>query len=158
MLVRARALSALNRTQEAIDALDRLLAIDPTDAAARQTRDQPRRQPAGLGRRRGLRRRQVQRRPDAVAGGPGGIRRQTAVGAFSFTGSQAERYDERDEQYEFEAYPRLRPGTYLYLDAGWSSKATLYPGYRAGAQLYQALGRGFEGVVRLQPARASATA
>lgn len=145
MLVRARALSALNRNQEAIDALDRVLAIDPKDAAARQMRDRladsRRAWAVGVGYGR-----------DAFSDDRtpwqevwGGIRRQTAVGAFSFKGSQAERYDERDEQYEFEAYPRLRPGTYLYLDAGWASKAILYPEYRVGAHLYQSLGRGFEG-------------
>jgi YaiO family outer membrane protein len=145
MLVRARSLSALSRSQEAIDALDRLLAVEPTNAPARIMRDQL----------------ADSRRSWAVGAGYGrdtfsddltpwqevwgGIRRQSAVGAFSFEGSQAERYDERDEQYEFEASTRLRPGTYLYLDGGWSSKAILYPEYRAGARLFQALGRGFEG-------------
>jgi len=144
MLVRARALSGLNRTREAIDALDRLLALDPKDAAARQMRE----------------RLADSQRAWSVGGGDGGdwfsdgrtawqeawagLRRETAVGAFSFKGSQVERYDERDQQYEFEAYPRLRPGTYMDLDAGWASNATLYPEYRIGAQLYQSLGRGFD--------------
>jgi YaiO family outer membrane protein len=145
MLVRARALSALNRSQEAIDALDRLLAVDPGNAPARQTRDQlaDSRRSWAVGVGYGGERFSDDLTPLQEV--RGGIRRQTAVGGFSFMGSQAERYDERDEQYELEAYPRLRPGTYLYLDAGWSSTATLYPEYRAGAQLNQALGRGFEG-------------
>ena len=144
MLVRARALTALHRTPESIDQLDRLLTVDATDAPARQMR-------ASLA---------DSRRAWAVGGGYGGdrfsddrtpgqrawlgLRRDTAVGALAFTGAQAERYGERDQQYEFEARPRLRPGTYLYLDAGWASRATLYPEYRAGAQVSQSLGRGFD--------------
>jgi len=145
MLVRARALSALHRTPDAIDALDRLLAVDPKDAAARQMRD----------------RLADSRRAWSAGGGASGdwfsdgrqpwqetwlgVKRQTGVGSFSFTAQQAKRWDERDEQYEVEAYPRIRPGTYMYLDGGWASKATLYPEYRFGAYLYQSLGRGFEG-------------
>ena len=73
----------------------------------------------------------------------GGAAPQGGFGSFSFTGSQADRYP-ADRQYEIELYPRIRPGTYMYLDGGWSPDAILHPEYRAGAHLYQSLGRGFE--------------
>lgn len=143
-LIKARAFSALNRNTEAIDELDRLLAADPKDAAAKQMRE----------------RLADSRRHWSVGGGVsgdwfsddrkpwrevwGGIKRQTGLGSFSFTAMQAERWEERDEQYEVEVYPRIRPGTYMYIDAGWASQATLYPEYRFGVHLYQSLGHGFE--------------
>lgn len=145
MLARARALSSLNRVREAIDALDRLLAVDAANEPAKQLRD----------------RLVDSRRSWAIGAGYGYdsfsdhrtswqeqwlmLRRRTGVGSFIFTASRADRYGEADEQYEFEAYPRLRPGTYMYLDAGWSPDAIWYPDYRFGAHLNQSLGRGFEG-------------
>jgi len=144
MLARARALSALHRTREAIDTLDRLLAIDAGHAAAKQMRE----------------RLVDSQRSWAIGAGYGGdwfsdsrgswqeqwltIRRRTGVGTFLVSGSRADRYDKADGQYEIEAYPRLRPGTYMYLDVGWSPSAIWYPEYRAAAHLYQSLPRGFE--------------
>lgn len=144
MLARARALNALNRVRESIDALDALLKVDPANEQATQMRE----------------RLVESQRSWAIGAGYGGdwfsdhrqawseqwlmLRRRTGVGSFILTGSRADRYDEVDQQYELEAYPRLRPGTYMYLDAAWSPNAIWYPEYRAGAHLYQSLGRGFE--------------
>jgi len=47
--------------------------------------------------------------------------------------------------WEVEAYPRIRPGTYGYVEAGLSPDATFYPHYRAGGEIYQNLTHGFEG-------------
>ncbi|MCX6552476.1 MAG: YaiO family outer membrane beta-barrel protein, partial [Acidobacteria bacterium] len=145
MLLRARALSGLNRTREAIDQLDRLLRIDPKNTAGKQMRG----------------RLADSQRSWGVGVGYGGdwfsdqrtpwqeqwlsLRRKTGIGSVSFTAAQADRWDQTDQQYEFEMYPRLRPGTYMYLDAGWSPNVIWYPEYRAGIHLYQSFGSGFEG-------------
>lgn len=47
-------------------------------------------------------------------------------------------------QFEADAYPKLGKGTYAYLNAGYSSSNDLFPGLRAGADVYQKLVRGFE--------------
>lgn len=70
--------------------------------------------------------------------------RQTPAGMFLVRTSRAERFGLRDTQVEVEAYPRFRPGTYGYVNVGVSVDDTLYPGQRAGAEVYQAIGRGFE--------------
>ena len=50
--------------------------------------------------------------------------------------AHAERGDASDEQFEVEAYPRFAPKTYAYLAAGMASDGTLYPDWRAAAELY----------------------
>lgn len=147
MLARARALSSLNRVREAIDMLDRLLAVEPKNDAAIQMRerllDSQRHWGVGYGygadwfsdKRKMWREQWV------------AVKRQAGFGSFSGTVSQADRYDLTDRQYEAEFYPRLRPGTYMYLDAGFSPDQILYPKYRVGAHLYQSLGKGFEGSI-----------
>ncbi len=47
-------------------------------------------------------------------------------------------------QVEADAYPKLGKGTYAYLNGGYSSSNDLFPGLRAGADVYQKLVRGFE--------------
>jgi YaiO family outer membrane protein len=149
LLARARALGALHRTSQAIDAIDGLLALDPSNTQARQMRE----------------RLVDSQRSWAIGAGYGYdgfsdgrtswqeqwlmLRRRTGLGTLIFTGSRADRYGETDGQYEVEAYPRIRPGTYLYLDAAWSPDHVWYPSYRAGAHVYQSLGHGFEGSIGL---------
>ena len=58
--------------------------------------------------------------------------------------SYSERFGRADTQIELEAYPRIRPGTYSYVNFGGSVEQTLYPQNRVGLELYQSLGRGFE--------------
>jgi YaiO family outer membrane protein len=147
MLARARALSALNRTQHAIDELDNLLALDATNQQARQ-----------------MRQRLVEsQRSWSIGAGYGYdgfsdrrtpwqeqwlmLRRRTGIGSVIFTGSRADRYHETDQQYELEAYPRIRPGTYMYLDSAFSPNQVWYPKYRLGAHVYQSFGRGYEGSI-----------
>src|SRR5262249_42364942 len=58
--------------------------------------------------------------------------------------SHAARSGEEAQLFELDFYPRFRPGTYAYLNAGVGSRATLYPRSRVAFDLYQMLGRGFE--------------
>jgi YaiO family outer membrane protein len=47
-------------------------------------------------------------------------------------------------QSELEFYPHIRPGTYMYLGAGYSNDRRLYPRFRGGAELFQSVGHGWE--------------
>ena len=81
------------------------------------------------------------------------VGRQTSHGSFIFRGTNASRFGSRDQLVEFEAYPRLRAGTYAFVSVGAATDRDLYPGYRAAFDLYQSVGRGIEvsgGYRRLQ--------
>ena len=73
------------------------------------------------------------------------VRRATPAGSIIVRGSRAERFDLSDDQFEVEMYPRFGAGTSAYLSAGWAPDQRLYPEYRYAADLFQALGAGFEG-------------
>lgn len=72
------------------------------------------------------------------------LSRLTPIGSVIGRMSFANRFETNDRQAEIDFYPRIRPGTYGYLNAGWSP-GQLYPHYRLGAELYQSLGHGWEG-------------
>lgn len=72
------------------------------------------------------------------------IRRATRIGALILRGARAERFGVQDDHFEFEMSPRLRSGTYLYASFGISPDHVLFPEYRVAADVYQALGSGFE--------------
>jgi len=57
-------------------------------------------------------------------------------GSMIFRFSRAQHYGYIGEQAELEYYWHLRRGTYVYLGAGYSPDATLYPHYRLNAELY----------------------
>jgi YaiO family outer membrane protein len=145
LLVRARALSALERQTEARETLDRLLVLDPRNEPALQLRHGVK---ASLrvwrasisashdefsDHRVAWRERQVS------------LSRATPIGSVSVTAVRAQRFGYDDNQVEFEVYPRIRPGTYGYLAGAYSPDAILFPVYRYAADLYQNLGAGFEG-------------
>ena len=71
--------------------------------------------------------------------------RITPIGTVLARASYSERFGLSDTQFEIEAYPRLRPGTYGYVNLGASFDKALYPASRVGLELYQSLGGGFEG-------------
>ncbi|HKC66834.1 MAG TPA: YaiO family outer membrane beta-barrel protein [Bacteroidia bacterium] len=62
------------------------------------------------------------------------------VGRFNYGNA----YNQNGYQFEVDAYPKLRKGTYMYLNAGYASDTVVFPIVRAGADLYQKLVYGFE--------------
>jgi YaiO family outer membrane protein len=81
------------------------------------------------------------------------IARQMSRGSVIVRGTNAARFGYRDQLIEFEAYPRLRAGTYAFLSMGTATHRDLFPDYRAAFDLYQSLGAGVEvsgGYRRLQ--------
>ncbi|HKJ46662.1 MAG TPA: YaiO family outer membrane beta-barrel protein [Balneolales bacterium] len=52
--------------------------------------------------------------------------------------NDASRFSHNGTQLEMDAYPVFRKGTYAYLNAGFSN-GSVYPNYRLGASVYQAI-------------------
>ena len=50
----------------------------------------------------------------------------------------ASRFEKMGLQYEIDCYPVFRPGTYSYFSLGYSA-ASIFPEFRSGAEIYQAL-------------------
>ena len=145
LLARAKALSALERPKEARDTLDRLLILDPRDDQARQMRRGVRdslrlwRFSVGASQDEFSDHRVAWRETQVSLG------RATPIGSVSVRATRAQRFGYQDNQFEVEAYPRIRPGTYAYVAGAYSPDAILFPVYRYAADLYQSLGAGFEG-------------
>jgi YaiO family outer membrane protein len=57
--------------------------------------------------------------------------------------NRADRFAVTGYQLELDAYPRFRDGTYAYLNVG-GSPSSIFPGFRAGAEIYQSLPAGLE--------------
>lgn len=55
----------------------------------------------------------------------------------------ANRFGSTGVQYEADAYPRLGGSSYAYLNAGWS-RASIFPAWRYGAELFTALPHAYE--------------
>jgi YaiO family outer membrane protein len=73
-----------------------------------------------------------------------GLRRSTGAGPVIASFSRSYRSGVVGQQIEIELYPRLRRGTYAYLELGYSPDARLYPERRGAVDLFQTIGRGFE--------------
>ncbi len=71
--------------------------------------------------------------------------RETRAGSLLARASQSERFGLEDRLYEIEFYPSIRPGTYGFIELGAGDTKALYPTHRLTVDLYQNLGRGFEG-------------
>jgi YaiO family outer membrane protein len=81
------------------------------------------------------------------------VRVPTPVGSIIGTENRADQFSLVSYQTDLEFYPHFRPGTYGYLEFGYSADGNLYPGYRGSADLFQSVGKGYEvsgGYRRLQ--------
>lgn len=68
----------------------------------------------------------------------------TSHGSYIARFSRADRFSSNSYLAELETYTRLRPGTQIYLNGGYSYDAALYPRTRFGAEVFQSLPGGFE--------------
>ena len=66
-----------------------------------------------------------------------------SFGPIIFKLNYANRFQNTASQIEVESYPVLRKGTYLYTGIG-VSKSDLFPSFRAGLEVFQALPKDFE--------------
>ncbi len=144
LMLRARALRAQDRKNDAVDVLDKLLEIDPTNPQAREMkvnlRDSSRNWAATFDQsyewfndgRDGWLESQLS------------LKDQTRFGSVIMRASHANRFWLNSNLFEVDAYPSIRPGTYAYLNVGWSPDRMLYPTYRLGAEIFQSLHHGVE--------------
>jgi len=72
------------------------------------------------------------------------LRHGSSAGSAILRLSNSQHFGYNSNLVEAEWYPHIRPGTYGWLNAGYSPDGNLYPTYRLGADLFQNLGRGFE--------------
>lgn len=67
-----------------------------------------------------------------------------SFGTVILRATEADRFGTEGAQYEVDMYPKIRKGTYAYLNFGVSG-SSLFPERRYGAQVWQSLGNGYEG-------------
>jgi YaiO family outer membrane protein len=82
------------------------------------------------------------------------------IGALVGRAAHARRFGLDDDQFEIQFYPRIGRRGWASLSAAYAPDAVLYPETRLNAELYHALGRGFEasaGVSRLDFSDGGAT-
>jgi len=124
LLARAKALGALGQSREALATVRHLIDVDPgnQEAASQEPGlgDSLRHWTASFG-RAPWREEQVQ------------LSRQTGLGSVIARFSQAGRFSIVSQQVEIDAYPHIRPGTYAYLNVGYSSDAAVYSRYHFAA-------------------------
>lgn len=144
LLAQARALRAMKKNPEAMAVVRRLLAADPGNKRASDLEsslaDSMRDWTASIDHstewfsdgRTPWQELQVQ------------MNRQTGLGSVIARFDRADRFGETSQMAEIDAYPHFRPGTYAYLNVGYSPDALLYPRFRFGADLNQSLGHGLE--------------
>lgn len=144
LYLRARALNNLGRRTESVRLLRRLLEVDPRHEQGLQMlsglEDEVRNWEAGV--THGVTWFSDRRTPWQES--QASLFRRTRFGTAGATFSYASRFGLLSRQAEVEWYPRIRPGTYGYLNYGYSPDASLYPRYRFGAEIFQSLGRGVE--------------
>jgi|SRR5271165_837987 len=144
LLARAKVLAKMNRHRDALEILKVILAREPRNGEAldlrRDLRDLDRAWQSGSS-------------YDFIKYGNSSstwqeesisLKRGLNAGSLIFRFSEASRFGLNSSLAEVDWYPALRPGTYLYLNAGYSPQGELYPTYRGAAEIFQNLGKGFE--------------
>lgn len=71
-------------------------------------------------------------------------KRKTPIGSIIGRVNRYKKFGKHGIQYEIDAYPKLRKGTYLYSNYGYSETSYL-PRHRAGAEIFQSFPRSYEG-------------
>jgi YaiO family outer membrane protein len=144
LFVHARVLRLTNRPREAVKVLDHILALDSQNTQARQMR-------RALEYSTNKWESSITHSYDWFSDGrdpqhetSATLRVPTPVGSVIGTFNRADRFSLVSYQEEVDFYPHIRAGTYGNINAGFSGDGNLYPTYRAGADLFQSVGHGFE--------------
>jgi YaiO family outer membrane protein len=153
LLARARVMRALKRPKEELQALETVLRLEPANAEAKDMRrsveEQSREWKAAVNVNTIL----FSDHRSAWEEQYLSVSRGLNAGSLILRVSRAYQYGYKSTLGEVDWYPSFRPGTYMYLNAGYSPEGILYPTFRAGAELFQSLGHGYEasaGLRRLQ--------
>jgi len=145
LMGRVKALSDLKRNSEGLKVVELLLALDPDNVEAKRIQ---------------ARMQEEQRKWEVETGtsytwfnngAPGWRESEVAFKARTAIGPVVARFDQmsragiNSQLVELEAYPRVRQGTYLFLNGAFSADRQLYPMYRFAGELYQNLPWAMEG-------------
>lgn len=71
------------------------------------------------------------------------LSRKTKIGTIMARVNYGNRFNTNGWQIEMDAYPAIRKGTYLYLNAGYSP-SIIFPYYRLGIEVHQKIPKSFE--------------
>jgi YaiO family outer membrane protein len=145
MLAEAKALREMHHERDANRVLDRILVVDNGNQTAKEMR---REVPASGATEPEV---TITHTYDWFSDGRSAqhetsvsISTPTRYGSVIARESRADRFGLKSYQSEIDFYPRIRPGTYGYLNFGYSFDTNLYPKFRVGADLFQSVGHGFE--------------
>lgn len=145
LLRKARVLLAKKQLQDAAQAAAQLLAINPSNAAARallsSIRDQVRKNKIDLSYDYTYFDKRFDQPWHLVSVG---YSRQTKLGTVTGRVNYGHKFGEDGVQGEVEAYPRISPTFYAYVNGGYSGSG-IFPKYRGGFSLYANLPASFEG-------------
>lgn len=145
LLARVKALRDLKQEKDALELANNLLELEPGNKEAQHLREQlmesRRKWDAGVDHfyswfsddGSGWRESSVT------------FKRMFPIGRVGVRFTRASRFGFNSQLVEVEAYPRLRPGTYLFLNGGFSPDRELYPAYRFAGEVFQNLPLSMEG-------------
>ncbi|MFO7938736.1 MAG: YaiO family outer membrane beta-barrel protein [Bacteroidales bacterium] len=140
---KALSLEKLTRTKEALEVYQHLLKIQPSHKEATEALERLRHL---LRRNRITLQEQYDMFFDAQSAwnlASLAYTRETDEGSITARVNHAYRFQRHGFQYELEAYPIFREGTYAYLNYGYADNS-LFPTHRIGIEPYQRLPLGFE--------------
>lgn len=149
----ARAQRNQGRYQDSIKTLDRLLMVKPNDKDAMEMKRRVTTLNWGWEAQFNYNYDWLSGQRDSQKETALQLRGPTKIGSVIGRLSRADRFGVHSYQLEMDAYPHIRPGTYAYVNVGFSPDQNLYPDYRLGFDLNQSVGHGFEvsgGYRRLQ--------
>jgi YaiO family outer membrane protein len=145
LLRKARVLVAKKQLQQGAEAATQLLSINPSNAPARallnSIRDQVRKNKIDLSYDYTYFDKRFDQPWHLVSLG---YSRQTKLGTVTGRVNYGHKFGEDGVQGEIEAYPRISPTFYTYVNAGYSG-SDIFPKYRGGFSLYANLPASFEG-------------
>jgi YaiO family outer membrane protein len=141
---KARSLEMLKRMREAKEVIAKALALDPASTEAR-----------ALLRRVEAQDQSYRLRADYIYDtfnetfsdwhlGSINLTRALPFGSIGGRLNIAQRFDKTAAQFEVDAYPNFRKGSYAYLNVGVSSSEVIFPKFRFGGEYYHNLPSGFE--------------
>lgn len=138
LLVKARSLQQSEAYTEAAETISLILELEPEHALALQLKDEVKEKGQVNNIRANYQITTFNKGFSAWQLGSLEYARITPAGKYMGRVSHASRYDQNSTQFELDAYPSLNESTYLYLNAGFSV-GSLFPVYRAGAEVYHDL-------------------
>ena len=134
LIAKARVLRALKRPKEEMQALDTVLRLEPGNDEAHDMRRAAQESSSEWKATANVNTIFFSDHRSSWLEESSSVRRGLDAGSLIFRVSRAYQYGYKSTLGEVDWYPSIRPGTYMYLNAGYSPEGILYPTFRAGAR------------------------